>query len=227
MKILVTNDDGWDAAGISHLASVASDFGDVTIVAPLKPQSGVGHQLTLDREMEFIKQGPQSYALDGTPADCVRFGLHHLGESFDWVLSGINHGANLGVDVYRSGTIAAAREANFHGVNAIALSQYRTNMAATDFDWQRSTTWCRELLATFMSSTAGEPQLININFPDGVGQAMPEVVSCPCDVNPLSVDYSNSNGVVKFTGSFQDRPRTSGHDIDVCLGGKIAISHLG
>ena len=226
MKILVTNDDGWDATGIAHLSSVASQFGEVTIVAPLNPQSGVAHQLTLDREMKFSKQGHQSYALDGTPADCVRFGLHHLEENFDWVLSGINQGANLGVDVYRSGTVAAAREANFHGINAIAVSQYRSNMAASDFDWQRSANWCRDLLAPIMSSVPSEPQLININLPDGAGQAMPEVVSCPCDTNPLSIDYSNSNGLVKFTGSFQDRPRTPGHDIDVCFGGKISVSRL-
>ena len=138
INILITNDDGWDAEGIAQLAKVATQFGSTTVIAPAEPQSGISHQLTMDRAMDLVEQKPDWYSLAGTPADCVRFGLHHLSKKFDLVLSGINHGANLGVDVFTSGTVAAAREANFHGVSAIALSQYRRSMDSSNFDWNRS-----------------------------------------------------------------------------------------
>lgn len=183
--------------------------------------------------MDLVEQKPNWYSLAGTPADCVRFGLHHLNKNFDLVLSGINHGANLGVDVFTSGTVAAAREANFHGVSAIALSQYRRSMDSSNFDWNRSAAWSaltlEHLLLLFeQESSTASPTLTNVNLPDleSTDPAMPELVQCQTDLSPLPTEYSRSGDQVQFVGRYQDRPRVAGQDVDICFGGKIAISFL-
>lgn len=233
MNFLVTNDDGWDAEGIGRLAEIASKFGTVTVVAPARPQSGISHQLTLDRAMGFVEQKTKWYSLDGTPADCVRYGLHHLNQSFDLVLSGINHGANLGVDVFTSGTVAAAREANFHGVSAIAFSQYRTNMNTREFNWDRTATWSASTLKHLLelhngTTNKSDATLVNVNLPDPVSESpsLPEMIDCQTDLSPLPTEYQNTNGQVQFSGRYQDRPRAVGQDVDVCFGGRISISRL-
>ena len=233
INILITNDDGWDAEGIAQLAKVATQFGSTTVIAPAEPQSGISHQLTMDRAMDLVEQKPDWYSLAGTPADCVRFGLHHLSKKFDLVLSGINHGANLGVDVFTSGTVAAAREANFHGVNAIALSQYRRSMDSSNFDWNRSAQWSaltlkQLLLLIDQAPDTAFPTLTNVNLPDpeSTDPAMPELVHCQTDLSPLPTKYSRSGDRVQFAGRYQDRPRVAGQDVDICFGGKIAISQL-
>jgi 5'-nucleotidase len=233
MNLLITNDDGWDAEGIAHLAQLSSQFGTVTVIAPAAPQSGIGHQLTLGRAMDFVQQKDNWFSLDGTPADCVRFGLHHLNRRFDLVLSGINHGANLGVDVFTSGTVAAAREANFHGISAVAFSQYRSNMNDRDFNWKRSAEWTSRTLEYLLSKTElitdqSAPTLYNVNLPDPASDttSMPELVDCETDRCPLPTDYQNSQGQVRFSGSYQNRLRSADHDVDVCFGGRISISRL-
>ena len=95
MKVLLTNDDGWDAPGLESLVGVASKFAEVWVVAPLKQQSGISHQLTFEQVMDFSERGPRTFSLDGTPADCVRVGLTQLEQEFDWVLSGVNNGGIL------------------------------------------------------------------------------------------------------------------------------------
>ncbi len=233
MNFLVTNDDGWDAVGIERLAEIAAKFGTVTVIAPAKPQSGISHQLTLDRAMDFVARKTGWHSLDGTPADCVRYGLHHLNQTFDLVLSGINHGANLGVDVFTSGTVAAAREANFHGVSAVAFSQYRSNMAASEFNWDRSADWSASTFEQLLKSGSGlgrmsDPTLINVNLPDPASEisAVPEMVECQTDLSPLPIEYRKTESQVHFSGRYQDRPRAVGQDIDICFGGRISISHL-
>ena len=111
MKILLTNDDGYGAPGIEALRIALQAAGhEVTVVAPSEQRSGAGHSVTLRRELR-AKPQPHGYALDGTPADCAKIGLRFLAPGCDMVLSGINLGANLGVDTNYSGTAAAAREA--------------------------------------------------------------------------------------------------------------------
>lgn len=233
MNLLITNDDGWAAEGIEHLAALAAQHGNVTVVAPNGERSGIGHQLTMDRAMDFAQQKPDWYSLDGMPADCVRFGLHHLNREFDLVLSGINHGANLGVDVFTSGTVAAAREATFHGVSAIAFSQYRSNMKSSDFNWDRAADWVSQTLAQLLKSvreteSTSKPASFNVNLPDldSIVSTVPEMVLCETDLSPLPTEYSQTGNRVQFSGSYQNRSRVAGKDVDVCLGGKIAVSNL-
>jgi 5'-nucleotidase len=125
MRVLLTNDDGVHAEGLETLASCAREvFEDVWIVAPTTEQSGVSQAISLHRPLRLEQLGPQRFGIDGTPADCVFVALGHiLGEGRpDLVLSGINHGPNVGYDVYYSGTVGAAREALIHGIPSAALS---------------------------------------------------------------------------------------------------------
>lgn len=126
MRILVTNDDGVHAAGLLPLIRFCRQMGEVTTIVPLVEQSGKSHGIELKKpfrvhEME-LEPGIMAYAVESTPADCVRYGVLARGMKFDLVISGINRGFNLGVDSLYSGTVAAAREASLLGIPAIALS---------------------------------------------------------------------------------------------------------
>ncbi len=123
MRILVTNDDGYLARGLRVLADAAADLGEVTVVAPDREQSATSHSLTLHYPLRVRKPEERLHVVDGTPTDCVVVAVGELlGERPDFVLSGVNHGANLGDDVLYSGTVAAAMEATILGIPSIALS---------------------------------------------------------------------------------------------------------
>jgi len=121
--ILLTNDDGIYAEGLKALAKELSDFAMVSVVAPSREQSGAAQSLTLRQPIICHQTGEREWAVDGTPADCVIVAMHKLlAEKPDLVISGINHGANLGENAYYSGTVGAAREAALHHVPAVAMS---------------------------------------------------------------------------------------------------------
>jgi 5'-nucleotidase len=121
--LLVTNDDGMHAAGLDALADVLGDLGDVYVIAPDREQSAVGHALTLHRPLRADPRGERRFAVNGTPSDCVNLGvLGLLPEAPALVVSGINHGSNLGDDVTYSGTVSAAMEGTLLGVPSIAVS---------------------------------------------------------------------------------------------------------
>lgn len=128
MRILITNDDGVFSHGIRLLCEWAKGLGEVTVVAPKKEQSGMSHAINFTRPFEIkqveLMEGVEAYSCDSTPADCVRFGIVGLGRTYDLVLSGINRGVNLGVDVIYSGTVAAIFEAAYWGHRALAISTY-------------------------------------------------------------------------------------------------------
>jgi 5'-nucleotidase len=121
--ILVTNDDGIHAAGLSALAETLVELGEVWVIAPEREQSACGHALTLHRPLRVTSMGERRFALNGTPSDCVNLGvLGYMPERPVIVVSGINHGSNLGDDVTYSGTVSAAMEATLLGVPAVAVS---------------------------------------------------------------------------------------------------------
>ncbi len=127
LKILVSNDDGIDSAGIYSLVEALKEIAEVTVVAPHKEQSAVGHAITMQtplRVFEYQKNGKFfGYAIDGTPADCVKIGMRNLMTSPpDLVVSGINHGSNTAINIIYSGTVSAAREAAIMDVPSIAIS---------------------------------------------------------------------------------------------------------
>ena len=128
MRILITNDDGIEAQGIRLLTEWAKRLGEVTVVAPKVEQSAKSHGIELIRPIEVKRSslfdGITAYSVDSTPADCVRFGILGLGESYDLVLSGINKGANIGIDISYSGTVSAMLEADIHGHKSLAISTF-------------------------------------------------------------------------------------------------------
>lgn len=123
MKFLASNDDGILAHGLECLVAAAEPLGEVTVVAPDREQSATSHSLTLHHPLRPVKRGDRRWQVDGTPTDCVMLALEALmPEKPDWVLSGINHGQNMGEDVLYSGTVAAAMEGLSLGIPAIAVS---------------------------------------------------------------------------------------------------------
>jgi 5'-nucleotidase len=123
MRFLATNDDGILAHGLECLVAAAEPLGEVTVVAPDREQSATSHSLTLHHPLRPVKRADRRWQVDGTPTDCVMLALEALmPEKPDWVLSGINHGQNMGEDVLYSGTVAAAMEGLSLGIPAIAVS---------------------------------------------------------------------------------------------------------
>jgi len=134
LHILVTNDDGILSPGITSLASSLATVGRVTVVAPDRERSAVGHSLTLHSPLRAEEIQPGIFAVDGTPTDCVHLGIHGLlGERPDLVVSGINKGGNMGDDITYSGTVCAAMEATLMGVPAFAVSLVSDSFLPQDF----------------------------------------------------------------------------------------------
>jgi len=163
MRILVTNDDGYLAGGIQALARAASALGDVEVVAPDREQSATSHSLTLHYPLRTRRAGDTVQVVDGTPTDCVMLAIGELLENRpDFVLSGINHGANLGDDVLYSGTVAAAMEATILGIPAIALSYVGRDYDVLP-DWEPVLV---SLLQQLMTRTEFPAEtLLNVNLP--------------------------------------------------------------
>src|SRR5690606_8605943 len=153
MKILLTNDDGIDAPGLALLAEIAAERGQPVIVAPDRHLSGCAHRVITEEELILDERGPNRYALNGTPADCVRIGLLHVCPDAAWVLSGVNDGGNLGVDTYLSGTVAGAREAALFERPSIALSQYRRDKGPKD--WNKLADHLRQVLDRYLLDPPG------------------------------------------------------------------------
>ena len=227
-KILVTNDDGWMAPGIALLAEAAANFGEVTVVAPEVEQSGMSHRITFDRPLAIQQKSTGFYSVDGTPADCVRIAIAKLGGGFDWVLSGINDGANLGVEIFYSGTVAAAREATLLGVPAIGLSQYRVKYLEA-FDWSQQKNLVERLLGQMLTADERKPgKWLNLNLPDPstCPESGPQVIECRADYSALPNQYSDTNGGAELDFKYRERPRQEGRDVEVCFGGHVALTRL-
>lgn len=167
MKILITNDDGIEAPGIEALARSLAEIGEITIIAPLKEQSAIGHAITMQlplRVTEYKKNGDLfGYAVSGTPADCVKIGIRNLmSEPPDLVVSGINHGSNTAINIIYSGTVSAAREAAIMDIPSMAVSV--TNHAASDFRFAAKVS--RLLAERLAGKDLPLGTLLNVNVPD-------------------------------------------------------------
>ena len=223
-KILVTNDDGWDAPGLVVLKAVAAEIGEVVVVAPRDPHSYAGHRVTTDVPLMLTETGPGEFHLSGTPADCVRVALTALYADVDWVFSGINRGGNLGADIFTSGTIAAAREAALLGKRALAVSQYVRRDRA--LDWQESGRLARPVIAELMAETSAPKVYWSVNLPHVHQEDPVPTVRCEPDNQPLDVRFRREGDRFHFSGTYQSRPQTAGFDIEQCFQGAITISRL-
>ncbi|HEX9789962.1 MAG TPA: 5'/3'-nucleotidase SurE [Kiloniellales bacterium] len=178
-RILVTNDDGIHAPGLKMLERIARTLSkDVWVVAPEVEQSATSHSLTLRRPLRTRRMGRRRFSVDGTPTDCVLVACHKLitGRAPDLVLSGINHGTNLGEDVTYSGTVAAAMEATILGIRAVALSQARPGDGP--IAWQTAQHFAPDILRRLVAIKWPRETLVNVNFPAGPPDRVSGVRAC-------------------------------------------------
>lgn len=160
-RILVTNDDGWGGPGLRPLIAAMKRLGAVTTCVPHQERSADSHSLTLHKPLRVHHSSPGFYALNGSPADCARFGVLEIMKGrVDLVVSGINKGYNLGEDVIYSGTVAAAMEATLLGVPSIAFSQ---DPEAPSF--AQAAAWARKIARVTLRQKLPEGVFLNVNFP--------------------------------------------------------------
>ena len=169
MRILLTNDDGYHAPGLAVLERLARKFSDdITIVAPAEEQSGKGRSLTLTEPLRVRKFDDKRYAVAGTPTDAVMFALANImrGGKPDLILSGVNRGANLGEDVFYSGTIGAAMEGALAGIRSIAISQrYGAEAPGHDVTFDTAESWGERVLGPLIAAPVDPRIVVNVNFP--------------------------------------------------------------
>jgi 5'-nucleotidase len=233
LHFLITNDDGIHAPGIAALAQAVDQLPGATcsVVAPDVERSMCGHRLTTHEAVYATEIAPGRHAVDGTPADCVRVALFGLKLKPDFVLSGVNAGGNMGQDIYVSGTCAAAREAAYHGLPAMAISHYLR--AALTVDWERTSRWVEELVAEFMRVRLEDGEYWNVNLPHlppGDLPPPPRIMAAPCRA-PLLVSFDSTEVAPGryqhlYSARYENRPAESGSDVAVCFGGEIAVSRL-
>ena len=165
VKILVTNDDGYRAEGISQLRSAISSLGDVTVVAPDRNRSGAGNSLTLEVPLRLFESEPGVFYVAGTPTDCVHLAISGVFDfEFDMVASGINDGPNLGDDVLYSGTVAGAIEGRFLGLPTVAVSLCTGAGSPRHFDTAARVA-CT-LVAALLERPLDAALILNVNVPD-------------------------------------------------------------
>jgi 5'-nucleotidase len=171
-NILVTNDDGISSPGIKVLTGVLRSLGEVYVVAPETEQSAVAHALTLHRPLRSEKTGNKKYSVNGTPTDCVIIAVSKLlPEQPDIIISGINHGANLGDNISYSGTVAAAIEGTMLGIPSIAVSLESDNTDGSSLSYnasrmRRAADFARELAQKVLEKGLPDDTLLNVNLPN-------------------------------------------------------------
>ena len=237
MHLLLTNDDGIHAPGIQALERAISTLPGcrVSVVAPATEQSMCAHRVNTHHPIQVHQIGDHRWAVDATPADCIRIALFALDLKPDWVLSGVNAGGNMGQDIVISGTFAGAREAAYHGIRAAAFSHYLVK--ERPIDWDRIADWTRQVFDTLREDVLHDAEVWNVNFPHLLpgNHPMPPMQRCAPARAPLNVSYeklivaeSSSPAIShhRYTASYAERPRHPGSDVDVCFGGSIAISKI-
>lgn len=198
MRILITNDDGYRAEGINFLANYLKEKKhEVYIVAPETEKSGCSHSLTFSDSIKLITQQDNLWVIRGTPVDCVLVGLLSLApKEIDIVISGINHGPNIGRDIMYSGTAAAAREAGFNGVKSIALSM---NAWRPKFMFEVA----KEFLDKYLEKLINldyKNYFLNINFPNiSKNDVKGTKITKPC------INHYFQDEIIHFDSPFQGR----------------------
>lgn len=238
MRCVITNDDGIDAPGLGALHRALRELAqEVIVVAPAASCSGVGHgappgePITVETRTDPVFG--RAYAVHAKPADCARLALLELvSPRPDLVVSGINRGANVGVDVYYSGTVAAAREAAILGVPAIAVSQFIREEIDEDWDVvaRRTAAVLRRLLA--IRHPLGLSVLWNVNLPHVPPGVSPKgVAQVPAAVAPTDLRFDatpgeNGRSVYRYVGRFTEREAPSGTDVAYLFDDWVTLTPL-
>jgi 5'-nucleotidase len=170
MRILLSNDDGVHAVGLKAMYDELKKLGDVWVVAPLEEKSTTGHSLTIHKPLRLIPMAHRFYGVSGSPADCVYVGIREvIGRMPDLVVSGINRGANLGQDVYYSGTVSAAREACILGIPAMAVSlavDFKKGLTEDKLHYSTAAKLAVKVLKDMKSVELPFHTMLNLNVPD-------------------------------------------------------------
>ena len=165
-KILITNDDGFDSIGIKTLKNIAKIFSDnVFMISPKHNQSAKSRSITINQAVKFEKISSYDWIVDGTPTDCIIFGINHVMKFCkpDLILSGINAGCNIGDEVSYSGTVAAAWEGALRGINSIALSQFGGNENLNSYENANKN--AIKIIDMLLKTKKNKLKFFNVNFP--------------------------------------------------------------
>lgn len=232
MRILLVNDDGFDAPGFGILRQIAAELSDdVWAVAPESDQSGLAHSLTLSHPLRLREVDERNFVLRGTPTDCVIMGVRELmPEPPDLILSGVNRGQNAADDVTYSGTVAGAMEGALLGIRSIALSQ-RVDWTSGKTFWNCSLHHGPRIVRKLLNASFDNQMFLNVNFPD----CEPDEVKGESVVPQGALEHglymekrtdgrNNPYYWLRFSGR---EPRMTGEsDISVLQEGKISITPL-
>jgi 5'-nucleotidase len=230
--ILLTNDDGIDAPGLAVLETIAGELArEVWVVAPEHDQSGVSHAVSLHHPLRVVQYGPRRFGINGTPGDCAVMGICHLMQKPpDLVLSGVNRGANLGMETVFSGTVGGAMTAMLVGVKAIALSQVWTDR--DNVRWDTARRLAPDVIKQLLEIGWSADTCLNVNFPDLPAE----------EVGPLTVarqgagllqgmlveTRTDPRGIAYHWLNFRRGAREQGPhaDTDVVRAGRIAVTPI-
>jgi 5'-nucleotidase len=231
-RILITNDDGIDAPGLAALEQIAAELGrEVWIVAPEHDQSGVSHAISLHHPIRVSELGPRRYGITGTPGDCAVMGVAHLmPEPPQLLLSGVNRGANLGLETVFSGTVGGAMTGMLLGIPSVALSQAWTDRA--NVRWDTAVALGADVVRRLLAIGWDVATCLNVNFPD----------LSPEDVGPLTLarqgpgliqglqvePRTDPRGLTYHWISFRRGPRDQGpeSDVEALQAGNIVVTPL-
>jgi len=229
LNILVTNDDGYFSDGIKALAKELGKTTNVYIVAPDREQSASSHSLTLNRPLRAQKISDNCFAIDGTPTDCVMLAIHLFFKSvtLDMIVSGINHGPNMGDDITYSGTVAAAIEGSILQIPSIAISMsdYEPDMPMT-----RAARWAARLIQAFPGFELETSVFLNINLPPDNGRPYKDFLFTKPGMRKykdIVIHKTDPRGKSYYwIGGKPKWQKTSGTDFAVVKSGKISISPM-
>lgn len=230
MNVLISNDDGVLAPGINSLYEQIKVVANATVVAPLTERSTTGHSLSLDHPLRVQKINDQIYGCSGFPADCVLMGLGHLcrEQRPSLVVSGINRGANLGQDIYYSGTVAAAREAAFHGVKSIAVSLV-INHHNDEAHYATASKFIQRLIKDDITTMIPDLCVVNINVPNLPADKIKGVKLTTIGFKDYAEDIcarvdSRERDYFWITGTYRGFREVNGTDCEACESGYISVT---
>lgn len=251
VDFLITNDDGIDAEGLQSLYRAIAPIGSVAVVAPDTVRSCCSHAVTTAESLEVHKVDACSWKVSGTPADCVRVAIKYLKIRPKWVLSGVNEGGNLGVDIHYSGTVAGAREAALLGFSSMSISQYlrrdrprnwpmsaqraiyawrqlRSIELPKDQFWNVNLPVVDHLQAELtIAHVEPESQMLSYKF-ESIDDSPKANCSTPDrqQTSTFMDDTKGSSQIIKYCSNYQMRPRSESFDVAECFSGKITASRL-
>lgn len=218
MQILLTNDDGIYAPGLEALEIELNKVGDVCVVAPATEQSGVGHSVTFLRPLVckqvYAGDRKRGWAVEGSPADCVKLGIFELCPKPDLIVSGLNGGLNAGINVLYSGTVAAAIEGAFFGITSIACSLEFNEHA----NFKRAAEMARTVIEQVLAKKDARPQLYNLNIPTVAVDNPIGLKIVPMGVARYGEHYIkrvDPRGRTYYWSTTDPPPKPEGHETDL------------